>query len=105
MVQLLWYDCTFENQCTAPVTLTFEGQLFLVNWLRPYATPSESFRTKLSSIGNITCPMFGIHISSLYEPIILIFSSILQQYLDNIHRRFSEIRNYLNTRNMEIEKS
>ena len=24
MAQFLWYDCTFKNQCTVPVTLTFD---------------------------------------------------------------------------------
>ena len=48
---------------------------------------------------------FGVHISSLYGPIILIFSSIGQQYIENIYRRFSENRIYFNTRNIEIEKS
>ena len=48
---------------------------------------------------------FGIHIASLYGPMILIFSSIRQQYIENIHRRFSENRIYFNTRNIEIEKS
>ena len=24
MAQFLWYDCTYKNQCTAPVTLTFD---------------------------------------------------------------------------------
>ena len=48
---------------------------------------------------------FGVHISSLYGQIILIFSSIGQQYIENIYRRFSENRIYFNTRNIEIEKS
>ena len=24
MAQFLWYDCTFKEQCTVPVTLTFD---------------------------------------------------------------------------------
>ena len=48
---------------------------------------------------------FEVHISSLYGPIILIFSSIGQQYIENTYRRFSENRIYFNTRNIEIEIS
>ena len=33
MAQFLRYDCTFKKQCTVPVTLTFEDQIFFVNWV------------------------------------------------------------------------
>ena len=39
MAQFLWNDCTFKKQDTVPVTLTFEGQFILVNWVQPYKYP------------------------------------------------------------------
>ena len=41
MAQFLWYDCTFKKQDTIPVTLTltYEGQFILVNWVQPYKYP------------------------------------------------------------------
>ena len=47
----------------------------------------------------------GIHISSLYGPILLISTNIWQQYIGNIHRLFSENRTYAKKRKIEIEKS
>ena len=45
---------------------------------------------------------FGIHVSSLYGPILVIYSSIWEQYFEHIHRRFSENRIYFNTRKINI---
>ena len=39
MAQFLWYNYTFKKQDTVPVTLTFEGQFILVNWVQPYKYP------------------------------------------------------------------
>ena len=39
VLQFLWYDCTFKNLCTVPVTLTFDlwrSIIFFVNWLSAY---------------------------------------------------------------------
>ena len=35
LAQFLWYDWTFKRQCTVPVTLTFEVNYVLVNWVQP----------------------------------------------------------------------
>ena len=32
MSQLLWYDCTFERQCTVPVTLNFDLSMS-IQWI------------------------------------------------------------------------
>ena len=32
---------TFKKQDTIPVTLTYEGQFILVNWVQPYKYPAS----------------------------------------------------------------
>ena len=39
IAQFVWYDCTFKKQDPVPVTLTFEAQFILVNWVQPYKYP------------------------------------------------------------------
>ena len=90
------------------VRVGFEGapiaRFFQPNLLNLHRPP-KVFGQSCLPVVMLHVQCFGIHISSLYGPIILIFSSIWQQYNENIYHRFSENRIYLNTRNIEIEKS
>ena len=60
MAQFLWYDCTFKNICTVPVTLTYEGQLFLVNWLSAYKCPAYILDRYLNR--NMSIPVVLLHV-------------------------------------------